>query len=514
MDRFKPLRRYISLQVFGVNFLILAASISFGVLCAAYFGANIGALAAIGIAFLGILLAAIKISKDSMLGAEFLARAVLHVSKANSNVAAPVLKTIPAAREFFEELAAQIYDMASGINIPGMGNSVPGLATNNNDSFLSSLLSNTPLAIYALGKDNKLAFANKAGVEYANLDANESIGRPFYDIVKLSFASDKTLDDWLKESNESRITGTKNWDRIRLTLGDGTVKQCDLAARFNKDNPDGVETVLILFDHTDKYTKDDQGATAVSMAVHELRTPLTIMRGYIEVFEEELLPQMTPEQTEFMRGLAAQAQQLSGFVNNIMNFTRIEENDLAVILKEEDWGKIVDQAVKDMALRAQVRHKSIECQIDENLPSVGVDHTTINEVLINLIENAIKYTHSDVPVRVHTYKKDDNWVETTVEDKGIGIPDSLVGHIFDKFYRSHRSSKSVGGTGLGLYLAKSIVAAHGGEIWVKTKEGEGSTFGFTVPVFTSVANQIDSSDTKGIERGAHGWIKNHSLYRG
>ena len=145
---------------------------------------------------------------------------------------------------------------------------------------------------------------------------------------------------------------------------------------------------------------------------------------------------------------------------------------------------------------------------------VGVDRTTIYEVLVNIIENAIKYTHTDATIIVSTYKKDDNWVETTIQDHGIGIPDSLLGHVFDKFYRSHRTSRSVGGTGLGLYISKTIIEAHGGEIWVKTKEGVGSTFGFTVPTYESIASEANSSDNKAIERSAHGWIKNHTLYRG
>jgi light-regulated signal transduction histidine kinase (bacteriophytochrome) len=122
--------------------------------------------------------------------------------------------------------------------------------------------------------------------------------------------------------------------------------------------------------------------------------------------------------------------------------------------------------------------------------------------------------HRDAPITIKTHLKDANFVETTVEDHGIGIPDGLVGHVFDKFYRSHRSSKAVGGTGLGLYIAKTIVDAHGGQIWVKTREGQGTTFGFTIPTYESVAHEIQSSDNGAIERSAHGWIKNHTLYRG
>nr|HPR10689.1 ATP-binding protein [Candidatus Saccharibacteria bacterium] len=125
----------------------------------------------------------------------------------------------------------------------------------------------------------------------------------------------------------------------------------------------------------------------------------------------------------------------------------------------------------------------------------------------------IKYTHTKEDIVIKSYLKDD-MIETTVTDRGVGIPSSLIGHVFDKFYRAHQSKNSVGGTGLGLYLCKAIVDAHGGTIWVQSKEGQGSTFGFLLPTYASVADQIDDQDNKEIIRGAHGWIKNHSLYRG
>ena len=287
-----------------------------------------------------------------------------------------------------------------------------------------------------------------------------------------------------------------------------------MAVRFNRDNPSGVEAVIALFDHTDKYLNDEHGVGTISMAVHELRTPITVMRGYIEVFEEEVAPTLNAEQAGFMRALSAQAQQLGSFISNIQNFSKIEENTMTLTLKSEDWSSIVKSTVQDMQLRAQVRKKQIVAEVPDNLPKVAVDKSTIYEVLINIIENAIKYTHSSEPIVVSCRLIDNNTVETTVTDKGIGIPESLLGNLFERFYRSHRSNASIGGMGLGLYLAKSIVTAHGGQIWVKSVEGKGSTFGFTIPTYDSISSKEKTDDNTAIVRNAHGWIKNHNLYRG
>ena len=112
--------------------------------------------------------------------------------------------------------------------------------------------------------------------------------------------------------------------------------------------------------------------------------------------------------------------------------------------------------------------------------------------------------------KVGVYKE--GLVETTVQDFGAGIPSGIIGNLFDKYYRSHRSRTEVGGTGLGLYLSKAIVRAHGGRIWVNSREGQGSTFGFTIMPYAKLADEQKNGDNNDITRGAHGWIKNHSLY--
>jgi signal transduction histidine kinase len=108
-------------------------------------------------------------------------------------------------------------------------------------------------------------------------------------------------------------------------------------------------------------------------------------------------------------------------------------------------------------------------------------------------------------------------VETTVHDDGVGIPETVMPTLFEKFQRNHRNQAKIGGTGLGLYLCAALVKAHGGNIWVKSKEGEGATIGFSLQPYSQLAasrQNGDNSDGQGdIIRNAHGWIKNHSLYR-
>lgn len=443
----------------------------------------------------------------AVVSTDFLSKAILIVARTESSVEAPDSKRLaPPSREFLQSLASSMYEIA--------GQNVSAAYTKQGTStFFETLAHTISIPLIVLNKAQEITFINQAALDYFSVTAENVINKPIYDVLNLSFVSSVTLESWLADSNASRVTASGVWERVRHTFPDESRKQFDMAAHFSKDDANGIETTLAMFDRTRHYERDDHDLTFVALAVHELRTPLTIMRGYIEVFEDELSQNLNAEQTTFMHNMSASAQQLTAFVANILNVARVEENALIVRLKEEKWPETLMGACKDMELRASVHNKKLVYKMADNLPTVAVDKVSIYEVLNNLLDNAVKYTHTDEDIVIETYEKD-GFIETTITDKGVGIPEALIDHVFDKFYRAHQSKNSVGGTGLGLFLSRSIITAHGGTIWVRSKEGEGSVFGFTIPIYANVADQIESADNGEIIRGAHGWIKNHSYYRG
>jgi two-component system phosphate regulon sensor histidine kinase PhoR/two-component system sensor histidine kinase VicK len=246
---------------------------------------------------------------------------------------------------------------------------------------------------------------------------------------------------------------------------------------------------------------------------HELRTPLTIMRGYIEVFEDELGPTLPHDLKDFMFKMKASAQQLTAFVSNILNVARVEENQLILTLHKEDLKSLLEAAVADLELRASVHGKHVSLEVAPNIPLVAADRISVHEVINNLVDNAIKYGGQSSQIKISCVVGRDGMIETSVQDFGVGIPASIIPKLFDKFYRSHRSNTQASGTGLGLYLCKAIVNAHGGNIWVQSKEGEGSVFTFSLEAYDEQRHGAEAHGQDGIMRGAHGWIKNHSLYR-
>lgn len=434
-------------------------------------------------------------------------QAILHVSSDSSKTEPPNLEKIRVGKELLTNLIMQIYQMASA------NGSLPANQSPN-EEFEASVLNTLPVPLFIMDKQENIVYANDPAGNYIGQKVKDVIGKNIYAVLDLSFGEENTLDAWLATARTNKVTDTHMWERVRLKHADQkTIKQFDLAAYYAKDRRDKVETMLVLFDHTESYGRDDQSLSFVALAVHELRTPLTMLRGYIEVFEDEFAGKLDNELTDFMHKMKVSAQQLTIFVNNILNVAKIDADQLTLQLTEEKWEDVLKGVIDDLQLRAQVYGKTITCDIAPDLPTVAVDRVSIYEVLGNLIDNAIKYSPKSDKIMVKSALKTDGSVETTVRDFGVGIPASVLPTLFEKFQRNHRNRAQIGGTGLGLYLSKSIIGAHGGDIWVNSKEGEGSTFGFTLVPYAQLADEQKNSNNKEIVRGAHGWIKNHSLYR-
>ncbi len=436
-------------------------------------------------------------------------QAVVHLAPHSNDVGPPDVNKLSIGRELVAALTAQIYQLATNAEHIDAVTAKQGL-----NAKAGFVMNNLPLPLFILDPEQNITFVNDATAKYLGISATDLVGKNVYSALDMSFPNDQTFDKWLNEVHGNNATASKLWERVRLNVTDNQpTRLFDLAAYYNKNNTAHNETLLVLFDHTKSYSQDDQAVSFIALSVHELRTPLTLLRGYIEAFEEEFEGKLSPELQDFMLKMSATAQQLTAFVNNILNVARIDEDQLVLQLNEEKWPDAIMSAVNTMQLRASVRGLTIECTIAPDLPTVGVDRVSIQEVLNNLIDNAIKYTGTSKRIVVNTYLNSDGLVETSVQDQGVGIPANIMANLFTKFYRDHHNRAQIGGTGLGLYLCKSIVTAHGGNIWIKSKEGQGSTFTFTLIPFAQLKSDLKNGENKEIVRSAHGWIKNHSLYR-
>jgi signal transduction histidine kinase len=216
----------------------------------------------------------------------------------------------------------------------------------------------------------------------------------------------------------------------------------------------------------------------VADVAHELRTPLSNIQGYLEAIRDGV---MKPDTTT-IRSLNEEVALLSRLVNELQELSLAEAGELKLVYQAEDINKLVKQAIDSWQPQLSAKEISLSLDLPDNLPLVNIDWQRVNQVLHNLLENAVAYTHKGGTINVAAAKQGD-WVEVSVSDTGEGIPAEDLPNIFERFYRVDKSRARVtGGSGLGLTIAKRLVEAHGGKITVQSELGKGSRFSFTLPI--------------------------------
>lgn len=510
MDQFHHLRRQVVIRTFGVLALVIIITASTVVIGGEILQLNVILAASLGgvAAFLTSMLASQLLADMSLRPLKLLRQAILHVDPNRQNTPPPNLDATPIGKDLVKTMALQVYQYAS------QQDSKELMEHRKEIIQASNIVSRLPLPMFVFNKDLSVTNASVAGLEYVGVESADLFGKPIFDNLNLEFQSEHTLETWLADCQNNKVTDTGYWERVRVRMKDGvTIRQCDLSAYFNRDNPSGADFIVTLFDRTIQYNQDDESMGFVALAVHELRTPLTMLRGYIEALEEDSADQLNPELQGYIQKMQSSANQLTSFVHNILNVGRIDNNQLSLQLIEETWDDVLRKGAADMLQHAELMNKVVEFNIQPKLPTVAVDRVSMYEVINNLLDNAIKYSPQSQKIIVTTKLNKAGMIETTVQDFGLGIPASVLPNLFEKFYRNHRTRMQIGGTGLGLYLCKALITAHGGQIWANSKEGEGTTFGFTLLPFSKLSAEQKAGQDGDIVRQAHGWIKNHSYYR-
>jgi signal transduction histidine kinase len=218
----------------------------------------------------------------------------------------------------------------------------------------------------------------------------------------------------------------------------------------------------------------------VTDVAHELRTPLSNIRGYLEALQDGVVE---PER-HIIDSLHAEAMLLNHLVDDLQELSLAEAGQLRLGRQSVALADMVDRAIGAVRLRAEAKGVTVRVDLPEDL-LVDVDPQRIGQVLRNLLENALTHTPPDGEIALSAHD-DGQWVEVSVRDTGSGIAAKDLPYVFERFYRADKSrSRATGGAGLGLAIARSLVEAHGGRIWVESTEGEGSTFTFALPISIS-----------------------------
>jgi two-component system phosphate regulon sensor histidine kinase PhoR len=217
----------------------------------------------------------------------------------------------------------------------------------------------------------------------------------------------------------------------------------------------------------------------ISNVSHELRTPLASLKALTETLRDGALEDPNAAR-RFLGRIETEVDALTQMAQELLELTRIESDQMPLELKAVAPSKLLASAADRMRAQAERAGLILRVEIPADVPEVRTDAQRLEQVLVNLIHNAVKFTRpgGEVVLSAHA---EGNFVRFAVQDTGTGIPEDDLERIFERFYKADRA-RSGGGTGLGLSIARHIVEAHGGKIWVESVEGRGSTFYFTIPI--------------------------------
>ncbi len=240
--------------------------------------------------------------------------------------------------------------------------------------------------------------------------------------------------------------------------------------------------ILVAFDVTNLRQAEEVRANFVANVSHELRTPLAAIRGYSETCLDSMEAGEDPPFQRFMPIIHHHTERLNALIEDLLTLSRIESASNEITLEKMQLAELVAAAFTTLAPRADAKSLALINELPAALPDVLADHDSLERVLLNLLENAIKYSESETEVRICARVQATELV-VMVKDQGVGIPPEHQARIFERFYRVDKArSRKEGGTGLGLSIVKHLVQRMSGTVWVDSEPDGGSTFFFTLPL--------------------------------
>jgi PAS domain S-box-containing protein len=219
-------------------------------------------------------------------------------------------------------------------------------------------------------------------------------------------------------------------------------------------------------------------STFISVISHELKTPVALIKGYVGTLRREDANWDREIVKDSLAVIEEEADRLTGLIENLLDASRLQAGGLSITLTEVALKVIADRIAKRFQTQSSIHHIVVE--FPEDFPSVSADETRLEQVLSNLVSNAIKYSPQGGEIRIHGQVRPAQ-VIICVSDEGPGVAPDDIPHIFDRFYRSSNAKRTTKGAGLGLYLARAVIEAHGGRIWVDPRPGDGARICFTIP---------------------------------
>jgi PAS domain S-box-containing protein len=354
------------------------------------------------------------------------------------------------------------------------------------------LVEHTPSAII-VHSEGKIVFSNNVGIRLLGAsDAGELIGRSILDFVHPDYR-ETAKERCRLMKDEGKEVPLMEEKYIRL---DGKIIDVEVAAiPFIYDGKLTIHAVV--HDITEKkitenirienerlaYASKAKSEFLASMS-HELRTPLNSIIGFSELLKQKGLDQ---KQERYIDNVITSSRFLLGLINDILDLSKVEAGKLELVIEKMSVPDTIDETVMLIKEKASKNRVTIKKEFDPHLDLIEADKQRFKQILFNLLGNAVKFSKEDGGTIAIKVKKEGDMAEVSVSDTGIGIKEKDLERLFDKFQQLDSGiTKKYGGTGLGLSISKKLIEMHGGEIIVKSKYGEGTTFIFKLPIVQNI----------------------------
>ncbi len=330
---------------------------------------------------------------------------------------------------------------------------------------LAAILASTPDPILVFDHQDKLLLTNPVAGDLLGLDGDQVVGQPINAITK-------------QPGLVELLDGKSGKSAGEIKLDDGRIFLATASPVISGEHQLG--RVCVLRDISQLKEMDELKSDFVSTVSHDLRSPLTLMRGYATMLE--MVGELNEQQQNYVHKIIVGVESMSHLVQNLLDLGRIEA-EVGLKLDMISAPDIISEVADSFKIRAS--QKKIKIHVsppNQTIPFISADKALLQQALRNLVDNAINFNQQGGLVYIR-YKMEDGKIIFEVEDNGIGISPVDQQRLFEKFYRvESREKDKQGGTGLGLAIVKSIAERHGGDAWIKSELGSGSTFYLAVPI--------------------------------
>jgi signal transduction histidine kinase len=337
------------------------------------------------------------------------------------------------------------------------------------DSKYSSVIDSLPEGILILDEQNKVSFINAQAEKFLEIQKKKILGKKISELI--SYKNFEPIISFL---------GRKDVSAADIQL-ENLILEIKTVPIMLKDT--GAGTIIVLRDTTREKFVEIMKSEFVMVAAHQLRTPASGVKWSLRMLLDGDAGEMRPQQKEIIEKAYSTNEKVIHLVNDLLSVSKIEEGRFLGKLTLSDIEGVIQEVVEEY--KEEIKKKNLEFEIEKqksSLPRVMIDPVKMKIALGNIIDNAIKYTRPGGKIIVSS-KQENEEIKIEIQDTGVGILQDQQRKVFTKFFRGDNVLKiETEGNGLGLFIAREIIIAHGGGIWFRSEENKGTTFYLTVPI--------------------------------